>query len=155
MAPPPASSDVRANWRTGWLSSIQELADLETQRAAWLNPQNGNPHFSFVEYLVVYFDDLLLGDAYGGYEARVGEGLLSEEEAVAASDLHAELDRYEPPGGDYDYRAILDDPAWHRVVEAARTAQARLASLIDHSQERDGLLQPSEYAVAAAAIGDG
>lgn len=58
MTPPTATAEQRANWRSNWLSSIQELADLEMQRATWLNPHNGNPHYSFVEYIEVYFDDL-------------------------------------------------------------------------------------------------
>jgi hypothetical protein len=148
-----ASAELRANWRADWLSSIQELADLEMQRATWLNPHNDNLHYSFVEYVGVYFDDLLLGAANGGYAARIAEGLLSDEEAAAASTLHALLDRYEAPIDDYDHRAILEDPAWHRVVGAAREAQASLSTIVVQPEERASLLLPSEYAIAAAARG--
>lgn len=143
MTPPTATAEQRANWRSNWLSSIQELADLEMQRATWLNPHNGNPHYSFVEYIEVYFDDLALGDVGGGYAARVAEGLLSDEEAAAASRLHALLDRYESPTDDYDHLAILEDPAWHHVVGAAREAQASLSTIIVQPEERASLLLPS------------
>lgn len=146
-----ASAEVRANWRANWLSSIQELADLEMQRATWLNPHNDNPHYSFVEYVEVYFDDLLFGDASGGYAAAIAEGLLSEEEAAAASTLHALLDRYKAPTDDYDHRAILEDPAWHRVVGAARETQASLSTIIVQPEERASLLLPTVHAIAAAA----
>lgn len=151
MTPPTATAELRANWRHNWLSSIQELADLEMQRATWLNPHNGNPHYSFVEYIEVYFDDLLLGNVDGGYAARVEEGLLSDEEAAAAAGLHAILVRYESPTDDYDHSAILEDPAWHRVVGAAREAQTSLSTMIDQPEERASLQLPSEHAIAAAA----
>lgn len=121
------------------------------QRATWLNPHSGNPHYSFVEYVEVYFDDLALGAADGGYAARIAEKLLTDEEAATASRLHALLDHYEAPTNDGDHRAILGDPAWHRVVGAAQETQAMLATLIDQPGERANLLQPSEHAVAAAA----
>lgn len=151
MTQPTATAELRTNWRASWLSSIQEIADLEMQRATWLNPHNGNPHYSFVEYIEVYFDDLALGDVGGGYAARIAEGLLSDEEAAAASRLHALLDRYESPTDDYDHRAILEDPEWHRVVGAVREVQASLSAIIVQPEERARLLLPSEHAVAAAA----
>lgn len=151
MTPPTASAELRTNWRANWLTSIQELADLEMQRATWLSPHNGNPHYSFVEYIEVYFDDLLLGNVDGGYAARVAEGLLSDEEAAAAAKLHTILDRYESPTDDCDHSAILEDPAWHRVVGAAREAQASLSTMIVQPEERASLLLPSEHAIAAAA----
>lgn len=54
--------ELRRNWRTNWLSSIQEFADEDTQRRLWLDPTNGNPHYSFGEYVCCYFDDLGLSD---------------------------------------------------------------------------------------------
>lgn len=150
MTPPIAGSELRINWRANWLSAIQELADLEMQRATWLNPHNRNPHYSFIEYVTVYFDDLNLGETAGGYPARVAEQLLSDEEAAAAFRLHAMLDAYKSPTDDYDHQAILDDPAWHGVVTAAQEAQAGLSHLIVLRGERANLLRPSEYALAAA-----
>lgn len=150
MNMPTATAEQRTNWRANWLASIQELTDLEMQRATWLNPDNGNPHYSFIEYITVYFDDLLLGETNGGYSARMAEGLLSEREADAASRLHLLLDDYKSPTDDYDHHAILADPAWHRVVATAQEAQAVLASLIAQPDEKIYLLQASEHAIAAA-----
>lgn len=146
-----ADAELRVNWRANWLSAIQQLADVDMQRATWLNPRSGNPHFSFVEYVECYFGDLLLGEQDGSYAARVEQGLLSAAEATVVSEFHSALDRYEPPNGDdYDHQAILDDPAWHGVVEAAKEAQHRLARLLEEPTERARLLKASEHAIAAA-----
>ncbi len=145
-----ATSEERANWRANWLTSVQELADLEMQRATWLNPNSGNPHYSFIEYVTVYFNDLSLDEANGGYTARIAENLLSDVEAAAASRLHFLLDSYRPPTDDYDHHAILEDPSWHSVAAAAKEAQALLSDLIVQPDERANLLQRSEYALMAA-----
>lgn len=147
------SAELRARWRSSWLYSIQELSDLEMQRATWLNPHNDNPHYSFVEYVEAYLDDLALGDANGGYAACVAEGLMSEEEAAAALKLHALLERYEPPTDRYDHHTILEDPEWHYIVSAAEEAKASLLSIIVQPHERAILLRPSEHALVAASNG--
>lgn len=145
-----ASAELRTVWRGNWLAAIHELADLHMQRATWLNPANRNPHYSFIEYVEVYFDDLALTEDHGGYAARIAEGLLSADEAAVVRQLHSLFDQYKPPGGDFDHGAILDDPSWHRIVEAAKEAQHRLAGIITEPGEQARLLQTSAYAVAAA-----
>jgi hypothetical protein len=137
------SGNLRGTWRAEWLRSIQELADLDMQRATWVNPANPNPHDSFVEYVECYFDDLGLTEQDGGYSARIAEGLLSPAEAAAVSEFHALFDHYEPPNGDSDAQAVLDDPAWQRVVDAAKDAQHRLTRIIDDPDERIYLLLPA------------
>lgn len=145
--------DVRATWRANWLSSIQELADLGMQRATWLNPHSGNPHYSFVEYVESYFSDLALAKDWGGYAARIKEHLLSQDEAAAVSQLHAVFESYEPPADWFDHHSILEDPKWLRVVDAAQAAQARLATIIDDPLERESLLRPSVHGPTAAGRG--
>ena len=98
--------ELRRNWRTNWLSSIQEFADDETQRRSWLDTTNTNPHFSFIEYFCCYFDDLGLSD--GGYEWAVKEDLLTEEEVAAVAGFHNIADAYDSPTDDYDHQAIGD-----------------------------------------------
>ena len=132
--------ELRRNWRTNWLSSIQEFADEETQRRSWLDETNTNPHHSFVEYLCSYFDDLGLSD--GGYEWAVNEGLLSEREVAAVGSFHKVADAYKSSTGDYDHQAILDDPNWRAVVAAAKRAQVELLNLIDDPLERRLLMEP-------------
>ena len=42
---------LREQWRPRWLGSIEEFADIETQRSKWLDPNNANALFSFIEYM--------------------------------------------------------------------------------------------------------
>lgn len=133
--------ELRKNWRPRWLGSIQEFADIDTQRAKWLDPSNTNPHWSFVEIMCCYFDDIGLTDL--GYSGWIEHGLISSAEAAAVADFHAIANAYNSPrGDDYDSAAILGDPRWLHVVEAAKEAQARLAELIADADERRLLLNP-------------
>ena len=132
--------ELRRNWRTRWLSSIQEFADDETQKRLWLDRENTNPHFSFVEYICCYFDDLGLSD--GNYDWALNEGLLSADEVAAVAHFHRAADAYDSPTDDYDHEAILADPEWALVVAAAKRAEDPLAQLIDDSYERRVLLDP-------------
>jgi hypothetical protein len=130
----------RRNWRTNWLSSIQEFADEETQRRLWLDTANTNPHFSFVEYLCCYFDDLRLSDS--GYQWAIKQRFVSEQEAVAVAAFHKIADAYNSPTDDYDHQAILADPKWKDVVAAAKQAQAELLRLLRDTHERRLLMEP-------------
>jgi hypothetical protein len=132
-------SELRRNWRSRWLGSIQEFADDEVQQRTWLDTTNTNPHFSFVEYFCCYFDDLGLSD--GGYRWALNKGLVSENEAKAVSDFHRAADSYDRPTDDYDHKAILADPKWGEVVAGARHAQAALLPLLDDPQDRRFLVE--------------
>jgi hypothetical protein len=134
------NQELRRNWRTNWLSSIQEFADDETQRGLWLDPTNTNPHFSFGEYMCCYFDDLSLSDS--GYQCALEEGLVSADEVAAVADFHATARAYESPTDVYDHQTVLDDPKWAEVVAAAKRAQAVLLALIDDPHERRLLSEP-------------
>ena len=148
-----ANEELRRNWRRNWLRSIHEFADLDTQRRLWLHPTARNPHYTFLEYICSYFDDLAVfddsvsGDAYA--TARE-QGLVSAEEVAAVEAFHAILDAYEAPGkDDYDHEAILKDPKWGEVVAAARSAQSALLPLIHDPEERRALTEISVHAVQA------
>lgn len=135
--------ELRRNWRSQWLASIQQFADIETQRKKWLDPANTNPHWSFIEYMCCYFDDIGLNDGGLGYEGWVLEGLATRDEVEAVQRFHALADAYKAPNGDdYDDKAILEDPQWADVVGAAKEAQQRLAQLITDPAELKLLLEP-------------
>jgi hypothetical protein len=134
------NQESRRNWRTKWLSSIQEFADDDTQRRLWLDLTNTNPHFSFVEYFCCYFDDLGLSD--GGYQWALEQGFVSEREVSAVTGFHEIADAYDSPTDDHDHQAILADPKWAEVVAAAKEAQAELLGLIDDPHERRLLVEP-------------
>jgi len=40
-------------WRDRWLSCINELTSIELQRKSWLDKSNTNPHWTFVEFIVL------------------------------------------------------------------------------------------------------
>ena len=130
----------RTTWRTNWLASIQEFADDKSQRRLWLDPTNTNPHFSFVEYMCSYFDDLNLSES--GYQSALEQGLITPDEVAAVSDFHATARAYESPTDDYDHRAILADPKWAGVVASAKQAQAALLGIITDPRERRLLSEP-------------
>ncbi|THD67300.1 hypothetical protein [Phenylobacterium sp.] len=134
--------ELRKHWRPNWLGSIQEFADIDTQRAKWLDPKNTNPNWSFVEIMCCYFDDIGLDETALGYSGWIEHGLITATEAAAVAEFHAIAKAYKSPrGDDYDNAAILSDPKWLRVVEAAKGAQARLAELITDADERRLLLK--------------
>src|SRR5690349_18482030 len=114
------NDELRRNWRNRWLSSIQEFADSDTQRRLWLDPTNTNPHYSFGEYYCCYFDDLNLSEGYGW---AVDEGLIDRDEVQAVMEFHRVARAYHQPGTPRDNEAVLADPQWEDVVNAAKQAQ--------------------------------
>jgi hypothetical protein len=138
---------TRQRWRENWLRSIEELANINVQHSTWLNPHPTNLHYTFVEYVECY-DDLI----FHGYAPCVSAGLLSEDEANAAMELHRLLEDYAPPNGDaYDHEAILGDPAWQAVGASAAVTRERLERMIVDPAERKALLEISIYAQRASA----
>ena len=49
---------TRDAWRQRWLSSFNELTSIELQQKSWLDRFNKNSHWSFVEFMCSYFDNL-------------------------------------------------------------------------------------------------
>jgi len=135
----------RLDWRLRWLTSIQSFADTDTQRRRWLDPAEENPHFSYVECMCVYFDDVLWGEDEP-YRRRLEGGFLSETEVAAVAEFHALADGHKSPNGDdWNSRAILEDLAWQEVVRAAEQAQHRLLPLLSDPAEREALTRPEHW----------
>jgi hypothetical protein len=123
------ASDLRA-W---WFSSIQDLSDASLQRRTWLDPTNRNPHWSYAEFVCSYPDDDQLLHAHRA-------GWLAADEFAIMSDLRRALLAYTPPGNNhYDQVAILDEPGWHAVIEAAGRAKRKLLSQMISERERSAL----------------
>jgi len=150
MDEPPTASEQpdeqqKLDWRLRWLTAIQAFADVHTQQTRWLDPSEENPHFSFIECMCVYFDDVLWGedDPYG---RRVEAGILTDIEAAAVVEFHALADQYKSPtGDDWDVHAILNDPAWQQVVVTAQHAQCRLLAVLTNVAEIDAATQPERW----------
>jgi hypothetical protein len=122
MATP--DDETRQIIRRNWFYALGEIADIELQRRTWLDLTNtDNPHWSYVEFIESYpRDDELLDGLEKGY--------LSPQEADIFADFRRIKAAYKPPSGkNWDHAAILNDPAWHRVVQAAQRAVQDLARL--------------------------
>jgi len=123
-----------AEWRKNWLTSIAELSDIDKQRRVWLDTQQANPHSSFVEYMSSYLDDLFIVDDFQDF---VDKGLISQKEAECVREFHLLARSYTPPqNDDYDHPAILNDPNWVNVVNAAAEAKRRLLGGLDENETK-------------------
>jgi len=113
-------ADIRSRLRKQWWQSLQEIADLELQHRTWLNEENSNPHWSYLEFVCSYPDDEVLRQA-------VEQCYLSKTEAGIFLRFLRTLHTYQPPaGGNYAHGAILLDPKWHAIVSAAQAALEQL-----------------------------
>lgn len=141
----PDEANLRVSWRLRWLSSIHHFADREIQQTRWLDPAETNPHFSYVECMCVYFDDVMLGND-NAYADLVQRGWLSDQEVGSVREFHQAASKHESPSGDdWDAAAILADPKWQSVVALAERAQQKLSPLLTNQTERDALLRPEDW----------
>ena len=143
--------DVLRRLRVGWLHSILEISDIEAQRRLWLNPENRNPHFSYVEYFESYFD--VLPAHYPSVSELVEHEFISRIEASAVSEFHETLLAHESPTHDYDNEAILSDPKWREVVTAAQQARNALLEILEVPEERAAIHSDEEWSEFVATNG--
>ena len=124
----------KETWRQNWLSSINELTSLDIQTRMWLAPENQNPHWTFIEFMCCYFDDLLVDK---GYDVELASGLISYEEFEIIKEWHETIAKYESPNkNDYDNSAILNDPKWQDILRLGKIAKARLSKIIDGKESQ-------------------
>ena len=129
-------------WRNRWLSCINELTSFDLQRKSWLDKSNTNPHWTFVEFMCSYFDDLGFEN---NYDNEIAEGLISEKEFESIRIWHELLDKYDSPtNDDYDVEAILADKEWQMIVETGRNAKNELSRLLC-KEEYDILNEEIDY----------
>lgn len=127
-------TDIRiSNWRKRWLRSINELTSIELQRNSWLNTSRKGPHYSYVEFVCSYFDDLNLDD---NYSHQVKNNWISSEEVAVIIGWHQLLHSYRSPQGDYCVKEILEDKVWQDIVEIGRLAKMKLAELLNQEQQK-------------------
>ena len=120
---PEADDVIRQRLRTIWFEALKEIGDLDLQRERWLDPNNTNPHWSYVEFVCCYpTPDQLMDGSRKGY--------LSPAETIVLQDFGKILYAHKTPNeDDYDHKSILNDPAWHEVVVAAAATLQRLEAL--------------------------
>ena len=122
-----SDEELLALWRVRWKASIEELTSLDHQRKTWLDVEKPSVHYTFVEFMCCYFDDLLCGMSYN---QLVENGYVSEQEKATLLEWHNTLDRYNSPGNDdYDDAAILNDPEWIQIVALGAVAWEKLQLL--------------------------
>ena len=133
----------KETWRKNWLNSINELTTLELQKNSWLNSENKNPHWSYIEFLSCYFDDLEISE---NYTDELNINLISQQEYEIIKDWHNRLNKYEEPNNDsYNHKLILEDSKWYEIVEIGKNAKRQLSQILN-LQERE-LLEKNKNVV--------
>jgi hypothetical protein len=137
----PERQSLRANVRRLWLECLSDLANFELQQR-WLNKTITNPHWSYIEFMSCYFDDLLLSGAGYGYERLIRDGFITAEEHHCVQDFHEALAQYKEPNGAYDPEAILKDPHWREIVALGRKSIDKLAMILTEADREILLAEP-------------
>lgn len=119
----------RSLWRERWFGCINELTSLDLQKKSWLDNTQINPHWSFVEFMCSYFDDLGIDD---NYKYPLDKSWLTEKEFEIIKDWHEALDKYESPkNDDSDHIGILTDSKWLDILQRGQKMKNKLASTLD------------------------
>ena len=128
------TSDDKNLWRERWLRCLNELTSLDLQKKSWLDKTHSNPHWSFIEFICSYFDELGIDD---NYKYPIDNGLLTDQEFEIIKDWHEALDKYNPPkNDDYDHTAILTDPKWLDILQSGLTMKSKLASTLNETEKK-------------------
>jgi len=107
-------------WRRTWILMIKDLTNLEYQKRTWLESNNTNPYYSFIEFMCSYFDDLNISN---GYEKLIDNGLVTQVEFDSIAEWNNSLSEYDSPNNDdYDNKAVLNDPKWAEIIEIGITS---------------------------------
>jgi hypothetical protein len=121
-------------WRNRWLSCVNELTSFELQQKSWIDKSNTNPHWSFVEFMCSYFDDLGIDNQY---DYQLKENWITKNEFEIIQKWHKLLDNYESPtNDDYDVVEILKDRKWQMIVEEGRNAKTELSKTLNNAEKQ-------------------
>ncbi|MCU0402724.1 MAG: hypothetical protein MUE75_17260 [Algoriphagus sp.] len=128
------TSDEKNLWRERWLGCINELTSLDLQKKSWLERTHINQHWSFVEFMCSYFDDLGIDDHY---KHPIDKGWLTDQEFEIIKNWHEALDKYNTTKNyDYDHAAILDDPNWLEILHIGLTMKSKLAQTLNEKEKK-------------------
>lgn len=132
----------KEQWRNRWLSCLNELTSLELQQKSWTDKSNTNPHWSFVEFMCSYFDDLGIDNQY---EYQLKEKWITKNEFEIIQKWHELLDKYNSPTND-DYKVveILKDKNWQLIVKEGQKAKNELSKILNNS-EKQILVEEIDY----------
>ncbi|HEX4693319.1 hypothetical protein [Sphingomonas sp.] len=136
-----ADQELQRNIRAGLFGSIAELADIDYQRATWLDPEMQNPHYGYVEFVECFYDSS--GGSYDETDPTavhaplrhwIETKVLSQVEADSIWPLHLALKACRPKDP-YALDVILDDAAWQVVVATAYKAKEGLIPIVKSPEE--------------------
>ncbi len=129
-------------WRDRWLSCINELTSFELQLKSWVDKSNTNPHWSFVEFMCSYFDDLGIDN---NYEHQLEQDWITKSELDTIQPWHELLDKYNSPtNDDYDVKGILNDKKWLLITEEGVKMKNKLSKIIS-KEENEILFEEIDY----------
>ena len=129
-------------WRERWLSCLNKLTSFELQQKSWVDKSNTNQHWSFVEFICSYFDDLGIGNKY---ENQLKENWITKKEFETIQKWHELLHKYDSPNNDdYDDVEILNDKRWQIIVEKGQKAKTELSKILNNS-EKQILVEKIDY----------
>lgn len=127
------NDETKNNWRDRWLNSINELSSIGLQQISWTNISLDNPHYTFIEFMSCYFDDLVLSE---DYSKELKQNYVSLKEYKTIEDWHKKLIAYKTPqNDDFDNYAILVDPNWIEIVELGRQSKFMLAEILSTAEK--------------------
>ena len=128
------TSDQKKLWRERWLGCINELTSLDLQKKSWLDMTQTNPHWSFVEFMCSYFDDLGIDD---NYEYSIEKGWLTNNEFEIIKDWHEALDNYDSPKNDnHNPVSILNDPKWLAILQIGLIMKNKLSVTLNETEKK-------------------
>jgi hypothetical protein len=137
--------DVQWPSRCSIFNSLASLADIEFQKATWLDPEMQNPHFTYVEFVECFYDacsgDWRVSDKNAPsapFASIFAASRIDEAERDLLWDVHLAL-RADVHPDDYDHPSILSSESWARVVGAAERAVQQLRSSLTDPKEREAL----------------
>jgi len=126
--------EAKILWRNRWLDCINELTSLDLQNKSWLDKTHKNPHWSFVEFMCSYFDDLGIDDSY---KYPLDKGWVTDKEFEIIRDWHEKLDKYNSPkNDDYDHVRILNDPKWLDILQSGLIIKRKLALILNEAEKK-------------------
>jgi len=136
------TSNNKNLWRERWLGCINELTSHDLQKKSWLDNTHTNPHWSFVEFMCSYFDDLAIDE---NYKYQLDKGWVTQKELEIIEDWHIALDKYNSPkNDDYDNEAILNDPKWLEILQIGVATRNNLTKTLNDT-ETQFLTQEIDY----------
>ena len=128
------NAGLKLNWRPRWLSSINELTDLELQKISWLDAKVENPHWTYVEFMCSYLNDLGLED---NYKDPLERKLITTEELQIIIEWHKKLTEYEVPNNEhYNHTEILNDSKWIEILKLGLNSRLKLADIICEEEKK-------------------